>query len=470
MKKVHFIGIAGAGMSATAKLYKDKNWKVTGSDEECYPPMSDYLKQQKITYTIGYNRKNIPKDTDLIVLGRNTKLNPNTNEEVKAALESGIEIKSFPEVLANFSKKTDNIVVVGSYAKSTCTAMLTHCLVNANKNPSYFIGAIPIGSKETSKIGKDNTFIIEGDEYPASQEKNISKFLYLNVKDILLTAIEHDHVNVFPTIQDYLIPFKKLLKKIPSNGCIIACTDNSNVDKLIKKYKKKAITYGINLKKNPIWCAKNIKYGKISSFDLFKNKEKLISLKTTLLGKHNIQNIVGVSALLLEKKLLTPKEIKNGIKTFQGIKRRLEIKTKKSKVPVYDGFGSSYDKAKSAIEAIKTHYYNCRLVVIFEPHSFSWRNKAKLFWYDDVFKKCDKVFVCNPSTQGKNTHDQLTQKEIINQIKLSGVNTEKICFNTGIEKLKNYLQKTDVILLLSSGELEGLTNPIVNLVENSFSN
>ncbi|MFH0845830.1 MAG: Mur ligase family protein [Patescibacteria group bacterium] len=468
MKKAYFIGIAGAGMSAVAKLLKDKGWEVSGSDEGCYPPVSDYLDKQNISYKIGYTKNNLPENLDLIVIGMNAKLRPDINEEVKFALESEVQTKTFPEVLAELSQETENIVVVGSYAKSTCTAMLTHCLENAGKDPSYFIGAIPVDESDTSKLGKENIFVMEGDEYPANREENKSKFLYLRPDNLLLTSAEHDHVNIFPTIEEYLKPFQELMKKTPVDGLLIACLDNPNVDFLIKKSNSKVVTYGLEKDKKPIWLAENIKYGKISSFDILKNGEKIISLETSLLGKHNIQNILGVTTLLLEKDLITSEQLKEGIESFRGIKRRLELKTKNSEVPVYEGFGSSYDKARAAIEALKIHFPKKNLKIIFEPHTFSWRNREKIYWYDDVFEDCQKVFVFTPPTQGADTHSQLSLGEIVNRIKESGVNTETISVNDWKNKLEMSVTDKDIVLMLSSGSFEGTLDNIINFIETKF--
>ncbi|MCK5021832.1 MAG: hypothetical protein KAR54_01115 [Candidatus Pacebacteria bacterium] len=468
MKKVYFIGIAGVGMSAVAKLLKDKGWDVSGSDQNCYPPISDYLDEQKIPYKTGYNKSNIPENVDLFVLGRNAKLRPDINEEVKAVMESGIEIKSFPEILADLSKDTENVVVVGSYAKSTCTAMIAHCLEDSNKEPNYFIGAVPVGKKETSKIGKNNVFIIEGDEYPADIKENKSKFLYLKTDNILLTSAEHDHINIFPTKEDYLKPFEELLKKVPNNGLVVACVENGNVEGLINNSKSRVVAYGLERNDKTPWYVENIKYGKTSSFDIIKNGEKIVSLETTLLGKHNLQNILGVSVMLLEKDLITTDDLKKSIKSFGGIKRRMELKTKTSEVPVYEGFGSSYEKARSAIEAMKTHFPDKKLVVVFEPHTFSWRNKGKIHWYDDVFSGCEKVFVFAPPTQGSDTHEQSSSEEIVERIKSSGMDTRDVSNENIEEKLKDYLELNHSVLLLSSGDFGGMIDPIANLVEDLF--
>src|SRR5262249_18746346 len=151
--------------------------------------------------------------------------------------------------------------------------------------------------------------------------------------------------------------------------------------------------------------------------DLMRGGEKIVRLSTRMLGDHNIENIVGVGAMLLEKKLLTPEELRAGISTFQGVKRRMELLSPLSRVPVYEGFGSSYEKARSAIPATKPHCPDRRLIVVFDPHTFTWRNRAAIAAYDDVFAGASKIFIFEPASQGAASHAQLTQDEIVARTK-----------------------------------------------------
>ena len=141
MKKVHFIGICGAGMSGVAKLLVDQGVVVTGSDEGFYPPISDYLTKHHIPCTPHYSADNIPSDADYIVIGKHAKLTQDENEEVRAAFASGIPILSFPQVLELLTKERNRIVVAGSYGKSTCASIASWVLLESNKNPGFFIGA-----------------------------------------------------------------------------------------------------------------------------------------------------------------------------------------------------------------------------------------------------------------------------------------------------------------------------------------
>jgi len=219
--KAHFIGIAGKGMSATALLLRQMGVQITGSDEGFYPPVSDYLKNEKIQFAEGYRKENIPGDADVIVIGKNAKLQPESNEEVRAAMDSGKLVRSFADLLHDMTANSDTIVAAGSYGKSTCTALLAWCLRVANKDPSYFIGEITNGFERHAHRGQGSTFVLEGDEYPASNWDGRSKFLRYNAKNVLLTSATHDHINVFPTHADYLSPFRSLLGSLPSDGLLV---------------------------------------------------------------------------------------------------------------------------------------------------------------------------------------------------------------------------------------------------------
>jgi UDP-N-acetylmuramate: L-alanyl-gamma-D-glutamyl-meso-diaminopimelate ligase len=466
-KKAHFIGIAGKGMSATALLLRQAGVEISGSDEGFYPPVSDYLIAANIPFNNGYKEDHIPKDADVIVIGKNAKLVPESNKEVKAAFDSGKKILSFPDVLESLTAKTDNIVVAGSYGKSTTTALLAWCLMQAGKDPSYFVGEITRGFDAHAHLGKGKTFVLEGDEYPSANWDATSKFLHYNAKSVLLTSATHDHVNIFPTHGDYLAPFKQLLASLPKNGLLVVNANEPHALALSTAYAGRTVTYGMH---ETEWYPENITYGAETSFDLMHNGAKVITLITSQLGAHNVENIAGAGAMLLEKDLLTPGELAAGIKTFLGVKRRMELLTQPSSVPVYEGFGSSYEKARSAMAAMKLHFPSKKLVVVFEPHTFTWRNQASLPYYDDVFAGASKVFIYEPATQGATTHAQLTQEEIVERVKAAGFEAEAIhSAEEGMPKILESLNEESAVLLLTSGDLGGIIKQFPPMVDGQFS-
>jgi UDP-N-acetylmuramate: L-alanyl-gamma-D-glutamyl-meso-diaminopimelate ligase len=466
-KKAHFIGIAGKGMSATALLLRQMGVQITGSDEGFYPPVSDYLRGENIPFAAGYRKENIPDDADIIVIGKNAKLTPGSNEEVRAAMESGKPVRSFADLLHDMTASSETIVVAGSYGKSTCTALLAWCLTAANKDPSYFIGEITNGFDTHAHRGGGAVFVLEGDEYPASNWDDTSKFLRYNARNVLLTSATHDHINVFPTHEDYLRPFRALLGALPANGCLVANSSEPHARALAGKLECRIAFYALD--DRPHWHADNIERRAETSLDLMRGNEKIVRLTSRLLGNHNIENIVGVSAMLLEKNLLSPSELNDGIRTFQGVKRRMELLSPSSRVPVYEGFGSSYEKARSAIEAAKLHFPKRRLLIVFEPHTFTWRNRAAIAAYDDVFAGAEKIFIFEPASQGAGTHAQLSQDEIVARVRSANYDAEAIVDpKEALQRLDDTLRADDVVLLLTSGELGGLIKTIPQLAEKKY--
>jgi len=466
-RRIHFIGIAGAGMSATAKLLKDGGATITGSDEGVYPPVSDFLRQEGIAYNTRYARGNLPRDADLIIIGKNARLVPETNEEVAAAYASGKPILSFPEVLSELSRAKDTVVVAGSFGKSTSTALLAHCLESlhggAGADPSYFIGAVPLTPATSARLGTGRLFVLEGDEYPSSNTDPRSKFLHYHPRHLILTPLAHDHINVFPTPADYLKPFAELVTLVPAGGDIVMCVEGPLSGALLQTIARPVVTYGVS---EGEFHAADIVWGETTHFALMRGGDRLATLATTQLGAHNIQNIVGVAAFLLTQNLATPDGIAAAVAGFRGIRRRLDRKSDRTRLPIFEGFGSSYDKARSAIAAMRQHFPGRRLVVVFEPHTFSWRNRDAIGWYDDVFAGAGKVFIYEPATQGAATHAQITQREIVERVRGAGFDAEPISdAKAALAAVGDALRPDDAVLLLTSGNLGGLIETIPALAE-----
>jgi UDP-N-acetylmuramate: L-alanyl-gamma-D-glutamyl-meso-diaminopimelate ligase len=382
-------------------------------------------------------------------------------------MESGKPVRSFADLLHDMTVNSETLVAVGSYGKSTCTALLAWCLKAANKDPSWFIGEITNGFATHAHRGRSELFVLEGDEYPAANWDDTSKFLRYNARNVLLTSATHDHINVFPTHEDYLRPFRALLGALPADGLLVACNGEPHARALAQNLACPIAYYALN--DTAHWHAANVARAAETSFDLMRGKDRIVRLSTRMLGNHNIENIVGVSAMLLEKKLLSPAELNAGIGTFQGVKRRMELLSPASRVPVYEGFGSSYEKARSAIDAAKLHFPDRRLLIVFEPHTFTWRNRAAIADYDDVFAGAAKTFIFEPASQGASTHAQLSQHEIVARVRAANHHAEAISDpDEALQRLDGILRADDVVLLLTSGELGGLIKTIPRLVEAKY--
>ncbi|MGI9169106.1 MAG: hypothetical protein ACR2FH_02865, partial [Caulobacteraceae bacterium] len=188
-----------------------------------------------------------------------------------------------------------------------------------------------------------------------------------------------------------------------------------------------------------------------------------------LLGRHNIENIVGVAALLLERGDIDAAALQRAVRRFRGVERRLDKKTRASRVPAYEGFGSSYEKARSAIDAIALHFPGRPAWVVFEPHAFSWRNAQSLHWYDTVFAGVARVLLLAPPEHGAEGHDQTGLETILTRIRAAGVRARSFAgADEVLADLASSLVGDEVVLLLSSGPLDGLARSLPPMLEARF--
>ncbi|ADM09987.1 putative UDP-N-acetylmuramate:L-alanyl-gamma-D-glutamyl-meso-diamino pimelate ligase [Parvularcula bermudensis HTCC2503] len=470
-KRAHLIGICGAGMSAVARLLQQTGYEVTGSDSGIYPPVSTYLTQLGLHPIEGHRADNLPSDPDLIVIGKHATLVPETNEEVRAAFSYYADrVRSFPQVLAQLTEDRRRTVVAGSYGKSSLSTLITHALLFAERDPGWFIGAIPRGLSHSSHIGGTGPFIFEGDEYPSANFDDRSKFLHYQPHTVVLTSATHDHVNVFPTLADYHRPFGALLQDLATReGCFVACTDERHAARFFDDYDGTKVSYG--LVEGADFTARAIKpgdplEGTPTRFDLLARGELIAGMQTLELGRHAVQNICGAAAYLLGEKQMSPALFREAVGAFQGLTRRLDRKAENGPYLIYEGFGSSLEKARSAIEAARLHFPDRRLVVLFEPHTFTWRNKKALDQYDRAFDGVDQVYVAAPPETAAGSHDQASLDEIVERIRANNETVTPLPDPAAIVDILPTLSPSkDFLLILSSGSFGGHLPPLLDRAE-----
>lgn len=462
---VYFLGIAGAGMSALATLMASEGHRVSGSDGAVYPPVSAYLERLGVPFYRGFDAAHVPGDLDLAIVGSSAALNLATNPELAELRRRGVPQLSFAEYLGRYSKERRTAVIAGSFGKSTLTALCAVLLDEAGLDPGYFIGAVPLDLPTTGHAGTDPWFLLEGDEYIVSPEDRRSKFLLYHPNALLISSLVHDHFNAFPTMADYEAPFAQLIDGLPEGALLVCARRYEPLERLTAA--RRPVWYGLG--DGPGYGAEDIEIGEITRFSLRTPSGERLPLQTELLGLHNIENIAGAAALLVEWGALKPEQLAAGVRRFRGVARRLDKKTRASSVPAYEGFGSSYEKARSAIDAIALHFPKRPAVVVFEPHTFSWRNEEALGWYDTVFRGVARVLVLPPPEHGAATHRQLSQAEIVGRIAASGVAATAVAgAEAVIADLERSLTGAEVLLLLSSGPLDGLAESLPAWLDRQF--
>ena len=455
--RIHFTGIAGAGMAAAALMMREAGHTVSGSDADVFPPMSTYVEGLGLRIAWTFDPANLGDDLDLLVLGASAKLGGEVNVEVQAARRRGIRVTTFPELVGEATVARQNIVIAGSFGKSTCSALMAHVLREAGVDAGWMIGAISPSLPDTGHWGRAEQVVLEGDEYIVGPNDRRSKFALYHPRDVLLTSLVHDHVNVFPTFADYEAPFRELLRLIPADGLLMA-REHPAIRAIAGEAACRILWYDTD--RCDGWYADGVQFGETSRFTLTGPGGWRVPLTTTLLGAHNIENIVGVCGYLLERDLVGEAALTRAVANFAGIRRRLDRLTTRSAVPLIEGFCSSYEKARSAIEAMLLHYPTRPLTVVFEPHTFSWRSRDALHWYDTVFEGVARVLVVPPPHHGETSHSQSSFAEILARVTGTGMAVEGVETAEAATNALSRLTGDEVVRLLSSGPLLGLPDSL----------
>ncbi len=382
-KQIHFIGICGVAMSALAIAFHKKGWKVTGSDAGFFPPISTHLEKNNIDFYPGWHPEKMGKP-DLVVVGN---VASSTNPEWLYVQENNIEYKSYPETIAKYFVKKNSIVCAGTYGKTSSATLLSYIFSQAGLDPSYMFGGLSQNDIDSAHIGESDWSILEGDEYKSSRWDNGAKFKHYSPTHLLLTSVKWDHADVYPTEESYFQAFEELIKSVPTDGLIVVCADDKKATELASFSKSKIIRYGQDEENDYVY--NNIKQTKDSlSFEI-KHGENNYKIETNILGSYQAQNIAGCFAMAHESGIEAEKII-DSIKSFKGIKRRLE-KRLENDITIIDDIAHSPQKAKSVLNTLKS-IYKGKIIAIFEPNTGN-RKPASLPGYDDCFSEADLVII-----------------------------------------------------------------------------
>lgn len=439
---VHFIAIGGSIMHNLAISLRRNGHKVSGSDDEIFEPALTLLKNEGLMpETIGWDAGRIHKDLDAVILGMHAKKD---NPELLKAQELGIDIYSFPAFVAKQIQDKNRVVIGGSHGKTTITGMIMHVLKACNVNFDYLIGSRIEGFDLTVKITDDAPIIIiEGDEYLSSALERIPKFHLYRPNIALLTGIAWDHINVFPTFENYVAQFAIFVDTIIKRGKLIYNLE----DPLLRQI---ALYTDNTILKLP-YSTPNYKVKDNKTFILQDGKER----KLEIFGKHNLQNLEGARNVCNQLEI-SDDDFYNAIATFKGAAKRLEKVAEGPSSVVYKDFAHSPSKLTATTEALKEQYPNRALVAVMELHTYSSLNKDFLSEYAGSMKNADVPVVFY------NSH-ALNIKGLppisIDDVKIEfGQNNLQVF--TSADELNGFLVAqswTDTnLLMMSSGNFDGL--------------
>jgi UDP-N-acetylmuramate: L-alanyl-gamma-D-glutamyl-meso-diaminopimelate ligase len=463
-RKVHIIGIAGNLSAPLAKAFLKMGWKVTGSDHpHVYPPATDYLDSLNIKWSRGYRRENISHDLDLVVIAGSALLYDAKNPEFLEAKRLQLKIISQAEAVGRFVVKENSIVVAGTYGKSTTTAMLVNIFEEAGRKPSFMFGALLIDGSDPLKITASSWSIVEGDEYPTLHFDPRPKFLLYSPKFLILTAARWEHKDVYKKEEDYLKVFRRLLEIIPQDGRVIASLRGENIPELTENIKIKDY-YSLNRQPKSFGWAEGVKLYPAGSSFYFnsRNLKRRIKIRLNILGRHNIENAVAAASLasLLG---ISPQQIAAGLESFTGLKKRLEIIGNFGGVTLVKDVSQTKPRIEAALQALRKHFPDGRLLVIFYPHHSGLQERSSLIDYPGTFDLADEVIVTKVVFKKGITGDKrVLGKDIVDFISKTQPNVKYIPLDDEIVcYLANHLREKDVAVFMSSGGYREIINRLI---------
>ena len=365
---IHILGICGTFMGSLAVLAKDLGFKVTGSDLNAYPPISDQLADLNIEVIPNYDIEQLRLKPDLSVIGNVMSRGMPIIEEI---LRQDLAYTSGPlwlkeNVLTN--KKV--IAISGTHGKTTTASLITFLLKEMEVDPGFLIGGVSEDLKRSSNIGRDPIFIIEADEYDTAFFDKRSKFIHYKPDVLLINNIEFDHADIFKDIDQIIWQFHQLLRTLSPNTKIIANRDDHNIQQLFKMGVWSGIDYfSSKMDQKTKWAYIENDLGQ---YNLFCNDEKIDQMQLKLLGKHNMMNLTASIAVLSNLEL-DPKNLIASAKKFTGVKRRLEYLGQFSKIDLFDDFAHHPTSIKASIAAVKSTLDSSSLYAVVELASNTMR-------------------------------------------------------------------------------------------------
>jgi len=389
----------------------------------------------------GWNTKNITPDIDAIILGMHAR---NDNPELIRARELNLKIYSYPEYIYEQSKDKIRIVIGGSHGKTTITSMIMHVLAKNNIDFDYMVGAQLEGFDTMVKLTKEAKYIvIEGDEYLSSPIDLRPKFHLYKPNIALLSGIAWDHINVFPTFENYVEQFEVFINLIEKNGSLIYFDGDNEITNLVKKSSK-------NIKFIPYNTHKYIK--EQENIYLIDNNKKY---KINVFGQHNLQNINGAKNVCKQIGI-SDNDFLSAISSFKGANKRLQVLQSNNNTTIFLDFAHSPSKLKATTNAVKEQYPERDLIACMELHTFSSLKKDFLPQYNGAMKNATKAFVYfNPKTIEHKKLEQITKGDV-----KTAFNSDNVTVFTDLNELKSELEKINYqnknLLFMSSGNFSGI--------------
>jgi UDP-N-acetylmuramate: L-alanyl-gamma-D-glutamyl-meso-diaminopimelate ligase len=461
-KHIHLIGIGGSAMAPLAGMLREHGFRVTGSDAGVYPPASTLLESLHIPYATNFDAKNVTPAPDFIVVGNAISRG---NVEVEEMLDRKLPHRSLPEILEEeFLPGKHSIVVSGTHGKTTTTAMLAWTFHVAGKHPNFLVGGVAENFGKSYGLEGGPEFILEGDEYDSAYWDKAAKFFHYSPDDLIITSVEFDHADIYADFEVYQLAFKRLVNLVPRRGRVIVWGD-AGAGEALRKVTEKAfcpvIRYGFESAND--WIASDIELeNEQMHFRVHYRGELFGEFSLNATGRHNVLNALA-ALVVAQGRGIKREDIQKALRTFQSVKRRMDVKGEVDDVLVVDDFAHHPTAIRATVEAARLRWPNRRVWAILEPRSNSMRRRVFQDALPQALALGDHVILGSVHRAGQLSDDQrLDPETVAAAVRTLGKDAHVF---SGADAIADFLAAEahagDLLLVMSNGSFDGLCDKLL---------
>lgn len=455
---IHLMGICGTAMASLAGMLKSMGYRITGSDQNVYPPMSTQLAELGIPIMEGYRQENLKPRPDLVIVGN---VISRTHEEAQALLATDIPYTSLPAALGEFAiAGRESIVIAGTHGKTTTTSLMAWVAEACGKKPGFLIGGIPINFSRSFRAPEGNWFVVEGDEYDTAFFDKVPKFVHYKPKYAVLTSVEFDHADIYQDLAAVKRAFAMLIERIPADGLLLVNAEDPVAMELARLCRSRVVSYGLNTGDYHV-ANREVVVGR-NQFAVIHQGRSVADLALKIFGPHNTMNALAVFALARE--LGWPlSQVLNGCAEFKGVKRRQEVIGEPRGIVVVEDFAHHPTAVDLTIKTMKERYPGKKIFAVFEPRSATSRRKVFQKDYVQALGQAAVTWLAKPYDQSKISEgERFSAEELIEDLKRSG---REAHLGTNVQEIVAALTREartgDVILIMSNGGFDGIYSKLL---------
>jgi len=462
---IHLIAVCGVGMASLAGLLQARGYRVTGSDQNVYPPMSTYLAEIGIEVLPAFRAEHVSGPPDFVIIGNAVSRG---NPEAEYVLKHGIPYSTFPQALGRFLiGARQSLVVTGTHGKTTTTALMAWVLTGAKLAPGFFVGGVPLNFGSGWHPGRGDYVVLEGDEYDSAFFDKGPKFLHYRARHVILTSVEFDHADIYRDLDHVKDAFCRLMEMLPADGNLVVSSDYPAAVEVAARAPCRLLSYGAA----GDWQAMDVRFDGGRSFfrPAYRGKREG-EVVAGIIGRHNVQNALAVYAMGKALGIETVKLLE-GFATFRGVKRRQEIKGERRGILVMDDFAHHPTAVMETIDAVRSAYPKRRLWALFEPRSNTSRRNIFEREYAHALVQADRVIISDLYQPEKvAAADRLSVARVVAEINHLAGAQRAVTFADAqqiADYVSTYGAAGDVVLVMSNGAFGGVQDKILRALAES---